>query len=435
MSVEQVARGDGTKVWRVRWRDEHGRNRSKTLGRKRDAEAFDAEIRRLRRLGELGLMDAGRVSLAEFGQEWLVAYAVPNLEPKTLRTYESLWDRHVLPNIGGVELRQLRPAVLDRYLAQLQRDGLSPAQREEGRRDASGRTPAGGGVGAHRPEPDARGTQTEGPQADRDPTHRPGPGRAAPAPPARRRPTALRNARVRARLLRATTRRSPRADLGRRRRAHHRGDRRQLDGPIERNEDRRRAHRAAAPTTRAGPLRVATRPRPPRSGRHCVPWRLAGRHAHRGPVEPMDPGHVPSRQARGGAAERARIRPAPLVRLAADPRGPVDPRGRTPGRPLAANMPTRLRPPLRRVRPLQPRARGGRDRRRPCKLVPLSYLSADAKRREAARRAENPYSGISHSGNQRDTSSSNGSSFPTWDCRRSSRSLSRACSPFAGTNG
>jgi hypothetical protein len=53
----------------------------------------------------------------------------------------------------------------------------------------------------------------------------------------------------------------------------------------------------------------------------------------------------------------------------------------------------------------------------------------------AARTAESSYSGISHSGNQRDTSSSNGSSFPTWDCRRSSRSLSRALSPFAGTNG
>src|SRR5918992_3135076 len=97
MSVEQVARGDGTKVWRVRWRDEHGRNRSKTLGRKRDAEAFDAEIRRLRRLGELGLMDAGRVTLAEFGQEWLVAYAVPNPEPKTPRTYRTLWGPHVRP--------------------------------------------------------------------------------------------------------------------------------------------------------------------------------------------------------------------------------------------------------------------------------------------------------------------------------------------------
>jgi integrase len=127
MSVEQVARGNGTKVWRVRWRDERGRNRAKTVGRKRDAEAFDAEIRRLRRVGQLALMDAGRETLAEFAREWLVAYAIPNLEPKTLRTYESLWDRHVLPNIGGLELRQLRPAVLDRYLAQLQRQGLSPA--------------------------------------------------------------------------------------------------------------------------------------------------------------------------------------------------------------------------------------------------------------------------------------------------------------------
>jgi hypothetical protein len=33
----------------------------------------------------------------------------------------------VQPLIEGVELRHLRPAVLDRYLAQLQRDGLSPA--------------------------------------------------------------------------------------------------------------------------------------------------------------------------------------------------------------------------------------------------------------------------------------------------------------------
>src|SRR5829696_8910689 len=262
MSVEQVARGDGTKVWRVRWRDEHGRNRSKTLGRKRDAQAFDAEIRRLRRLGELGLMDAGRISLADFGQEWLVAYAVPNLEPVTLRTYESLWDRHVLPNIGGFELRQLRPAVLDRFLAQAPARGPLARQREEGRRDAAGSPAARRGVGAHRAEPDARGTQAEGPPADRDPSHRPGAGRAASAPPARRSPAALR-ARVRSCLLRATTGRSPRADLGTRRRAHHRRDRRQLDGPIERDQDRRRAHRAAAVTARPRPRRVAARPRSP----------------------------------------------------------------------------------------------------------------------------------------------------------------------------
>lgn len=127
MSVEQVARSDGSKVWRVRWRDAQGRNRSKTVGRKRDAQAFDAEQRRLRRLGQLATLDAGRESLADFGEEWLKAYAIPNLEPVTLRTYGSLWDLHVLPALGGLELRQLRPSTLDQWMAGLGREGLSPA--------------------------------------------------------------------------------------------------------------------------------------------------------------------------------------------------------------------------------------------------------------------------------------------------------------------
>ena len=56
-------------------------------------------------------------------------------------------------------------------------------------------------------------------------------------------------------------------------------------------------------------------------------------------------------------------------------------------------------------------------------------------RRKAARRAESTYSGMSQSGNQRAMSSSQGSSAPSWAWRRSSRSVSRACSPGAGTNG
>jgi hypothetical protein len=81
------------------------------------------------------------------------------------------------------------------------------------------------------------------------------------------------------------------------------------------------------------------------------------------------------------------------------------------------------------------------------KLRPSAALalgSTDDRRRQlddrstavaCSRQESTPYSGISQSGNHRETSSSHGSSFPTWDFRRSSRSLSRACSPFAGTNG
>ena len=62
----------------MRWR-QAGQNRSKVLGRKRDAEAFDAEVRRKRRTGELAALDAGKETLAEFGEEWWKLYAEPNL--------------------------------------------------------------------------------------------------------------------------------------------------------------------------------------------------------------------------------------------------------------------------------------------------------------------------------------------------------------------
>jgi hypothetical protein len=54
VSVERIERKSGV-VWAVRWRDERGRHRSRVIGRKRDAEAFEAEIKRRTRLGELAV--------------------------------------------------------------------------------------------------------------------------------------------------------------------------------------------------------------------------------------------------------------------------------------------------------------------------------------------------------------------------------------------
>ena len=103
MSVERIERKDGSVVWRVRWR-QGGRNRSKVLGRKRDAEAFDAELRRKKRTGELAALDAGKETLAEFGEEWWRLYAEPNLAATTLQVYAVLWDAHVLPRLGSYQL-------------------------------------------------------------------------------------------------------------------------------------------------------------------------------------------------------------------------------------------------------------------------------------------------------------------------------------------
>ncbi len=124
MSVERVTLKDGTSLWRVRWRDASGTNRSRRVGRKRDAIAFDAEMRRLRRTGDLDLLDAGEQTLSDFAQEWTRLYAIPKLSPKTLKSYASAWDHHVLPRLGAFRLRDVTPEMIARLRADLHEAGV-----------------------------------------------------------------------------------------------------------------------------------------------------------------------------------------------------------------------------------------------------------------------------------------------------------------------
>jgi integrase len=110
----------------VRWRDERGRNRSKVLGRKRDAEAFDAEVRRMKRTRELGRLDAGKQTLAQFGEEWWELHAQPNLARKTQELYAMLWDLHILPRLGGLALRDLTPETIQGFRVELEAAGTGP---------------------------------------------------------------------------------------------------------------------------------------------------------------------------------------------------------------------------------------------------------------------------------------------------------------------
>jgi integrase len=129
MSIERLER-DGGVVWRVRWR-ENGRNRSKVLGRKRDAEAFDAEVRRRKRTGELSELDAGKQTLAEFAEEWWRVHVQPNLAASTKKDYASTWDRHVLPALGGMQLRHINVEVVHRFAADLAEREVGPVARRK----------------------------------------------------------------------------------------------------------------------------------------------------------------------------------------------------------------------------------------------------------------------------------------------------------------
>jgi integrase len=126
MSIERVTRKGGT-VWRVRWRDDLGRERSRVLGRKAHAQAFDAEVTRGKRIGSLPMLDAGQETLGEFVERWWALYAVTHLSENTKRTYTTLWDAHIFPRLGGYRLRDLRPSVIEAFRAELDAGGVGEA--------------------------------------------------------------------------------------------------------------------------------------------------------------------------------------------------------------------------------------------------------------------------------------------------------------------
>src|SRR5689334_11395158 len=119
-------RRDGTTyaVWRVRWRDETGSERSKTFDRVADARAFEGKVRTMKRSGALADLDAGTETLADFVEEWWLVYAGPNLERSTLRIYAQLWNGHALPRLGQMRLRDLSPQVIARFRAELEGAGV-----------------------------------------------------------------------------------------------------------------------------------------------------------------------------------------------------------------------------------------------------------------------------------------------------------------------
>jgi len=86
--------------------------------RKGDAVTFSAELRRRQQLGTLTEMDMGRVTLTEYVVgTWCEAYA-SQLSPKTWMHYRQLLNKHILPSLGSLELRAIRPETIGRWQAQ-----------------------------------------------------------------------------------------------------------------------------------------------------------------------------------------------------------------------------------------------------------------------------------------------------------------------------
>ncbi len=67
----------------------------------------------------------GKLTLAEHLNQWLNCYVKTNCSPRTYDSYQSIAERHLIPALGHVQLKQLHPQVIQAYYGRAC-EGLTP---------------------------------------------------------------------------------------------------------------------------------------------------------------------------------------------------------------------------------------------------------------------------------------------------------------------
>ena len=92
-------------------------------GTKKEAEKRLAEL--LHQIDNGTFIKPGKTTLAEYLEKWLRDYAMPNLSPRGFERYTGIIRQHLVPELGGIVLTQLRPEHLQRHYTATLNSGLS----------------------------------------------------------------------------------------------------------------------------------------------------------------------------------------------------------------------------------------------------------------------------------------------------------------------
>lgn len=116
--------GPGTPVtWRVRWRDDGGRQRSRTFRREDEALRFRVRLEGDQAAGTWIDPSLARVTVRDWTAEW--RRSIVDLRPSTLARLDATVTTHVLPEWGEVVLSGVTNADVRAWAARLRADGLS----------------------------------------------------------------------------------------------------------------------------------------------------------------------------------------------------------------------------------------------------------------------------------------------------------------------
>lgn len=107
--------------WQSRYRDPNGRIQTRMFATKGDAARFLAGVRADLDRGEWFDPNAGRQFVSDYAHGWVKTRRVRGrpLAPRTVALYNWLLDKHILPSIGHLQLRQLTPAVIREWHGKL----------------------------------------------------------------------------------------------------------------------------------------------------------------------------------------------------------------------------------------------------------------------------------------------------------------------------
>lgn len=103
--------------WRARWRTPEGASRSRNFRRKADAERFLTRIEASKLDANYVDPSAGRVTFGVFASAWLDAQT---FDPSTHEAVSSRLRVHILPTFGTVEIRHIRPSMVQAWLRSCQ---------------------------------------------------------------------------------------------------------------------------------------------------------------------------------------------------------------------------------------------------------------------------------------------------------------------------
>ncbi|MBR2519850.1 MAG: tyrosine-type recombinase/integrase family protein, partial [Selenomonadaceae bacterium] len=74
--------------------------------------------------GNIGITSE-KITLKDFMTAWLDNVVALNVKPSSMQTYRFSFTKRICPYLGGVKVQELTPAILDKWLRDIQKTGLS----------------------------------------------------------------------------------------------------------------------------------------------------------------------------------------------------------------------------------------------------------------------------------------------------------------------